>query len=124
MLMAKVVNGDWRESKSQEVHCLRPFYSVRERLAVNKGLLTYTYDQGSTRLVIPDSLHSTSNLHAGHHGSDSVLRRARQAVYWSGIDGDLQHHRLTCESCDIHILTSGTDDPHSTSGIPVPTHCG
>ena len=31
-----------------------------------------------------------------------MLRRARQSVYWPGIEGDLQNHRSQCTSCDFH----------------------
>ncbi len=104
MLVAKVTSGDWRESRSLEVPCLRPFYGIRERLAMNEGLLTYTYDQGNVRLVVLESLRNqvASNLHASHQGLDSMMRRARQSVYWPGMEGDLLHHRASCESCDIH----------------------
>ncbi|XP_064100749.1 uncharacterized protein LOC135211366 [Macrobrachium nipponense] len=31
-----------------------------------------------------------------------MLRRARQSVYWLEIEGDLQHRRAQCTSCDEH----------------------
>lgn len=104
LLLAKVSAGDWHQHKSQEVACLRPFYGVRDRLAVTQDLVTYTFDQGCVRLVIPEPLRAqvAGNLHAGHQGLDSMLRRARQSVYWPGIEGDLQHHRASCTSCETH----------------------
>ena len=104
LLLAKVLAGDWHQHKSQEVACLRPFYGVRDRLAVNQDLVTYTFDQGCVRLVIPEPLRPqvTANLHAGHQGLDSMLRRARQCVYWPGMEGDLQHYRASCTSCETH----------------------
>ena len=91
LLMAKVLAGDWHPQKSQEIACLRQFYNIKDRLAVAGDLLTYTYDQGCVRLVIPDGLRQqvAANLHAGHQGLDSMLRRARHAVYWPGMEGDL-----------------------------------
>ncbi|XP_063859165.1 uncharacterized protein LOC135100132 [Scylla paramamosain] len=78
-LVSRVCSGDWRPHKSQELACLRPFYSVRDRLAVSRGLVTYTYDQGCVRLIIPEALRErvASSLHASHQGLDSMLRRAR-----------------------------------------------
>ena len=104
MLVSKVNSGDWEPRKSQEPVCLRPFYSVRDRLAVSRGLVTYTYDQGCVRLVIPEALRQrvSASLHASHQGLDSMLRRARQTVYWPGMEGDLQHHRATCDSCNTN----------------------
>ncbi|XP_045122674.1 uncharacterized protein LOC123511117 [Portunus trituberculatus] len=121
-LVSRVCSGDWRPHKSQELACLRPFYSVRDRLAVSRGLVTYTYDQGCVRLVIPDVLRQrvATSLHASHQGLNSMLRRARQTVYWPGIEGDLQHHRAMCNTCDANapsqlpeplILTPSPDYP-------------
>ncbi|KAG0711519.1 hypothetical protein GWK47_020455 [Chionoecetes opilio] len=31
-----------------------------------------------------------------------MLRRARQSVYWPGMEGDLQHHRNLCQDCEKH----------------------
>ncbi|XP_063889726.1 uncharacterized protein K02A2.6-like [Scylla paramamosain] len=104
LLLAKVLAADWHPHKAQEVACLRPFYGVRDRLAVSQDLVTYTFDQGCVRLVIPEPLRPqvAANLHAGHQGLDSMLRRARQCVYWPGLEGDLQHYRASCTSCETH----------------------
>ncbi|XP_066946055.1 uncharacterized protein [Macrobrachium rosenbergii] len=95
LLLTRVYNGEWPQSKSQELECLKPFFGVRERLAVSSELITYTYDQGYVRLVIPESLRQqvAANMHRGHQGLDSMLRKARQLVYWPGITGDLEHQR-------------------------------
>ena len=104
MLIAKVLANDWHTQKSQETTCLRQFYGVRDRLTVCNSLVLYTYDQGPARLIIPEVLRHkvAANLHAGHQGLDSMLRRARQTVYWPGLEGDLQYHRSTCDACNTH----------------------
>ena len=104
LLVARVLDGGWHPQRSQEVACLRPFYGVRERLGVSRGLVTYAFDQSHLRLVIPEGLRQqvATHLHAGHQGLDSMLRRARQTVYWPGIEGDLQHHRSSCSTCNTH----------------------
>lgn len=104
LLLARVTAGDWHPHRAQELSCLRQYYGVRDRLAVSQGLVTYTYDQGHVRLVIPESIrrHVTANLHAGHQGLDGMLRRARQSVYWPGMEGDLQRHRDACVTCNAH----------------------
>lgn len=103
LLIAKVTNGDWSLHRSQEFVCLRPFYNVRDRLAMSGDLVTYTFGQGCVQLVIPESLRYqiATNLHANHQGLHSVLRKARQSVYWPGI-GDLRHHWAICDSCNTN----------------------
>ena len=104
LLMAKVAAGDWNPQKAQEVACLRQFYSVRDRLSLVEDLILYTYDQGYPRLLIPEGLRPQVivGLHSGHQGVDSMLRRARQSVYWPGMEGDLQSFRDGCAQCDLH----------------------
>ena len=55
LLVSKVSAGDWHQHRARELACLRPFYGVRDRLTVSQGLVTYTFDQGAVRLVIPES---------------------------------------------------------------------
>ncbi|XP_045132259.1 uncharacterized protein K02A2.6-like [Portunus trituberculatus] len=43
-----------------------------------------------------------ANLHAGHQGRDSMLRRARQSVYWPGIDAEVEQKRRQCQVCEMH----------------------
>ena len=102
MLIAKVMSNDWRSSKSQAATCLRPFYNVRDRLSVSNNLVLYSYEQGPTRIVIPEALRAkiAANLHAGHQGLDSMQRRARHTAYWPGMEGDLSYHRASCALCN------------------------
>ncbi len=104
MLIAKVLASDWCTSKSQEAICLRPFYGVKDRLSISNNLVTYSYEQGPARVVIPAALRSkvATTLHAGHQGLDSMQRRARQTVYWPGMDGDLSYHRSSCTACNTN----------------------
>ena len=114
LLVSKVSSGDWCPQHSQEIACLRPYYGVRERLSIVIDLVTYTYtyDQGCVRLVIPESLHQqiTTHLHAGHQGLDSMLRRARQTVYWPGMNGDMQRRRDSCPLCETHTPSQPAEE--------------
>lgn len=56
VLLNKVLSGDCHQHKAQEAPCLRPYFMVRDRLAVVGSLVTYTYGEGSVRLVIPTPL--------------------------------------------------------------------
>ena len=91
-------SGEWADSRSLESGDMKPFYNVRERLSVVDGLVIYMFDASHVRLVVPEQLRGkvTENLHSGHQGLDSMLRRARQSVYWPGLEGDLAHDRNRC----------------------------
>ena len=39
------------------------------------------------------------NLHAAHQGATSILSRARQVMYWPGMDREVNIHSETCSDC-------------------------
>lgn len=82
LLVARVLGGDWHPQRSQS------YYSVRDRLGVSRCLVTYSFEQNHSRLVILEYLcqQITAHLHAGHRGIDSMLKRTRQLMYWPGIE--------------------------------------
>ncbi|KAK3882768.1 hypothetical protein Pcinc_012877 [Petrolisthes cinctipes] len=125
LLVAKVLAGDWCPKRSWEVACLWQFYGVRNRLAVSEGLVTYTYEQGSVRLVVPEPLcqQVAVHFHSGHQGLDSMLRRARQSVYWPGMEGDLQHLRETCSACNAHAQSQASEPLIITPPPEYPFQC-
>ena len=79
LLLSRVLANGWSRSKSEELVCLYPVFNVRDHLAVLKDLVSYTYEDGCMRLVIPESLRGqmSGNSQSGHQGLDSLLRRAR-----------------------------------------------
>ena len=85
LLLSKVLANGWPWSKSEELASLCPIFNVKDRLVVLQDLVTYAYEDGYMRLVIPESLRGqiSGNSQSGHLGLDSILRRARQSVYWS-----------------------------------------
>ena len=104
LLLQRVRENNWPRSRSMLEPPLKPYFQVRERLGHIKGLVTYSFDEGHVRLVVPGNLRDrvADCLHSGHQGVDSMLRRARQAVYWPGMEGDLQFQRSKCATCNVH----------------------
>ena len=41
-------------------------------------------------------------LHEGHLATTNCLERAKVAVYWSGLEGDIKAITSTCEYCQEH----------------------
>ena len=104
LLRQRVEENGWPESCSEEVSELKAFFKVRDRLSMVDGLVCYSHESGPLRLVIPESLRKriAENLHAAHQGTDNMLRRARQAVYWPGLEADVNMARRQCTECDYY----------------------
>ena len=111
MLHARVSAGDWGTRKAEEPGCLRPFYQQRHNLSCHDDLVMYAHDDGYLRIVVPTRLRRQvlDNLHGGHQGRDSMMRRARQAVYWPGLDEDVAKTRTNCTTCETHAPSSPSE---------------
>ena len=72
-------------------------YHIRSEVSVANGLLLR-----DSRIVIPHSLRPEilSRLHEGHLGIEKCKRSARNAVYWPGINKDIENMIGKCETCN------------------------
>lgn len=72
------------------------FYHIRSELSVAHGLLLR-----DKRIVIPHSMRTDilQRIHEGHLGVEKCKRRARDTVYWPGINKDIEDVIGKCETC-------------------------
>ena len=87
----------------------------------------YSYDGGALRLVIPTKLRSQmiDNMHAANQGSTQMLLRARNTMYWPGMDRSIGIHIQQCLQCR-ESAPSQTKEPLIVSQgarISVPASC-
>lgn len=95
MLMA-VISYGWPEHKELLPDPLTPFFAVRDTLTVHDGII-----MKGERLFIPLSMRKDTQmrLHSAHLGKDSMLRRARELIYWPGMSADIIQIAEACEVC-------------------------
>ena len=77
---------------------LRPFWIVREMLAVDEsdGMVVL-----GSRIVIPQAIRQDiiKDLLQMHQGATKLRQRARLSLYWPGIDNDIANAAKTCDEC-------------------------
>ncbi|KAL7851936.1 hypothetical protein SRHO_G00177210 [Serrasalmus rhombeus] len=75
------------------------YYHIRGDLSCVNGLLLK-----QNRIVIPRSLRKDllQRIHEGHLGVEKCKRRARETVYWPGINQDIERIITKCETCQKH----------------------
>ena len=100
-LRGKVESRSFAPSLSLEEPSIKEFYNVRDRLTVIDNLIMYAFESNELRVVIPKNLRRQMilNLHAANQGATSMLGRARQVMYWPGMDRDVKIHCETCSDC-------------------------
>ena len=94
-LKATIQQG-WPEDKSTLSPVVRPYFSLRDELTVADELIFR-----GERLVIPKSMRSRikKEIHTGHLGVEGSLRRARESVFWPGMNAEVKAWIQTCETC-------------------------
>ena len=95
VLCAFVAHG-WPSDKSKVPTALRHYYPLRDELAVYHGVLYKSH-----KVLIPLKLQSTmlKKLHQGHQGGERMIRRAREVMYWHGIQAAILQESANCSLC-------------------------
>ena len=94
-LAATIQNG-WPEKVDDVDMSIKVYFDVRDTLTTCDGLILK-----GERLVIPQSMRCTvkERLHSAHLGYDSMMRRARDLVFWPGMKKDIKQLADSCEIC-------------------------
>ena len=106
----------WPKDKSQLTPLVTPYFSIHDELAVTDGLIFR-----GKRLVIPKEMRSRmkKDIHAGHQGVDTCLRRAREHVFWLGMSKEIKEWIQSCEACRDFEQPHGKEDQNPITDYTV-----
>ena len=110
-----VITLGWPEDKSKVAPQVHPFFSIRDELTIQDGLIFR-----GQRVVVPQSLRPMikTKLHSSHMGIDACLRRARESVFWPGFSAEIKQMVETCETCR-KFETSPQKEPLVSHDVPL-----
>ena len=129
MLITTIQDG-FPDTKSATPDEVKRYWPVRDRLTVDNGVVLC-----GCRVVIPTSLRKQTlqTLHAGHLGKERTKSRARQIVYWPGIDNDIDNFTRQCERCQSELPSQQretlishklADRPFQYLDVDIASHAG
>ncbi|GBL76248.1 Transposon Ty3-G Gag-Pol polyprotein [Araneus ventricosus] len=103
----KVATKNW----SRE---LKQYYKSQSDLHTNEGLLFI-----NDKIVVPNSLRQQmlTLIHEGHFGMEKCKQRAREIMYWPGINRDIETIVSHCEICE-KFRRSNTKEPLQPHSVP------
>ena len=89
-----LIQKGWPEGKALVPAEALPYFLVRDELSFNSGIIWR-----GERCAIPSSLRQKikRRLHVTHMGRNTLLRRARDVVYWPGLSADLKDELTRCD---------------------------
>ncbi len=92
----------------------RPYWSYRDELAVENGVIFK-----GKQILIPESLRKDilAQLHASHQGIEKTRRLARESVFWPKINDDIEHLIKSCNHCN-EFQPRNKKEPMKAHDIP------
>ena len=87
---------------------IRPYFHIRDELVTEDGVI-----YRGERCVVPSSMRKDIllKLHSAHMGIVGTLRRARESVYWPGMNEDIKTYISKCRICNELRATSQQKQP-------------
>ena len=118
-ILKHTIMQGWPKSIKQVPPILHPFWMFREELTIEDGLILK-----GTRIIILNNQHKAilKLIHEGHLGLNKCKLRAKETVYWSGLNEHLEDLILNCELCLIYSPATCKLEPSLTLGQEVPLY--
>ena len=90
-----MTNG-WPQYRNQCPENIAPFWNFRDEIVAFNGVLLK-----GNRVIIPKNMQADIlvKIHTGHQGIEKCRLRARETVYWCGINGDIDNMIRKCDVC-------------------------
>ena len=95
-LLKTVIRDGWPEEKHELPIPITPYHSIRDELSIQVGIIFR-----GERVVVHTSLRTEMKcaVHQAHLGTESCLRRARECLYWPGMNADMKDYISRCDRC-------------------------
>ncbi len=92
--LINAIQRGWPQNKKDVPVDIAHYFSFQDELSIQDGLVFR-----GERVVIPESLQGdlTKRIHSSHLGIEGCLRRARECLYWPGMN---EHIRTFIAKCD------------------------
>ena len=87
----------WPDDPNDIPLLIRSYSSSKDEYSVQDGLIFK-----GNRIVIPLNLRNDIKkvIHSSHIGIEGCLRRARECIFWPGMNADIKQFILSCEICN------------------------
>ena len=115
--MKHIIQQGWPKTIKEVLIEVQKYWTFHEELTIEDGLILK-----GTRIIIPDKKREEilKLIHKGHLGLNKCKIRAKETVYWPGINEQLEHLILNCQLCLKYSRSKDKNMPHTALGHEVP----
>ena len=114
-LVMKTISNGWPTQRSQTTSTLHPYWSFRDELCIENGILFK-----NAKIIIPKTLQRKylEKIHNGHQGIQRSLQKAREYVFWTNYTRDIKETIEKCSICQENSTALKTEKFKYVSTIP------
>ncbi len=115
--LKEIIHQGWPDKIQDLPKDLRSYWPFRDELAIEAGVVFKGRQVLITESMTTDIL---IQLHAGHQGIEKTRRLARESVYWTKINTDIEQMCKSCSTCAEHQDAHPKEPliPHKTPTKP------
>lgn len=95
----EVIMSGWPDTRNETPVEIRPYWDSRDQLSASDGII-----YKGLRIVIPPTLRKDmlKLIHTSHLGIVKCKQRAREAMFWPGMNTDIEMTVRDCSKCEEH----------------------
>ena len=118
-LLKHTITHGWPSTIREVPSEIQPYWTFREELTVEDGLILK-----GTWIVVPHKKHQATLqlMHEGHLDLGKCKLRAKDIVYWPGLNDLLEKLVLNCKLCLKYSHSKCNQKPSTSLGQEIPVH--
>ena len=92
-----LIHHGWPYERSKSPPCTHPFWNNPDELTIQNGILFK-----GMKVVVPQALRHEmiKRTHSSHLGIEASLRKARDVIYWPGMNIEIREFIGQCSTCN------------------------
>lgn len=112
--LQQIIQDGWPNEIRHVPNELRPYWTFREELSTYNGLVFK-----GDKVIVPKSQQNETlgQIHQGHSGIQSSIRRARSTLYWINMSKSIADYVNKCQICQSN-RPSETKEPMIIKTVP------
>ena len=116
-ILKYIIQKGWPSTIKELLSKIQPYWTFREELTIEDGLILK-----DTRIVVPTTKQAEllKLIHEGHLGLTKCKLRARETVYWPGLNDQLEKLVLNCQWCFKYLQSKCKQPWQMSLGQEIP----
>ena len=112
-ILKHIIQQGWPKIIKEVPTDVQKYWTFHEELTIEDGLVFK-----GTRIIMPDKKRDKilKLIHEGHLGLNKCKMRAKETVYWPGINEQLEQLILNCQLCLKYSRSKDKNNPHTALG--------